>query len=345
MNMPKSILFVLLCLFGLSHAAGWEGLAAIAVVTSAAMLAILYMIGMGFGINELMLTSKEEAYQLIVVIALIGGLIIMQTGGDAVLGVIGEGEGIQQTSLGMTSNMISSLGSVFSNLASAESSVAVEGSKSLACSILAVGHSISGCGGYSMVSPALSSVETTVGVAIAELSSIYKLMDIGIANSFALLLPIGILFRTFKLTRGAGGMIIAVAIALYFVLPISMISLYKIADQYKNSDDGKAYTGALPMIGVQECKAGQTADLSSSEEAMSNNLAGVLIPNIEASNSAKAISVLNQATVAMPFYLFPALIYGIITPAIALLITVASIRAVSSMAGAEVDVSALARVI
>lgn len=345
MDIPKSILFILLCLFGLSHAAGWEGLAAIAVVTSAGMLAILYMIGMGFGINELMLTSKEEAYQLVVVIGLIGGLIIMQTGGDAVLSVIGEGEGIQQTALTLTGNMISSLATVFSNLSDAESRIAVEGSKSLACSILAVGHTISGCGGYSMVSPALSSVETTVGIAIAESSSIYRLMDIGIANSFAILLPIGILFRTFKLTRGAGGMIIAVAIALYFVLPLSMISMIKLADQYKNSDDGKAYAGALPVIGVQECKAGQTSDLSSAEEAMSNNLAGALIPNIEASNSAKAISVLNQAAVATPFYLFPALIYGIIAPAIALLITVASIRAISSLAGAEVDVSALARVI
>jgi hypothetical protein len=323
MKSIHSILLFLIALVTISNAAGWEGTAAIAVVTSAAMLGLIYMIGFGFGINELVLTSKEEAYQLVVVMVLIGGFVLLQTGGDAILSAIGENEGIQQTSVTMTSSMITELSSMFMSLANLETQIAVEGSRSLTCSILSVGYTISGCGGYTMVAPALSGVETTVGLAIAELSSIAKLMEIGINNSFAILLPIGIIFRTFKLTRGAGGLIIAVAISLYFILPLSMITMWKVADQFKNAPEGASYTGTAPSISVSSCVPADSGE----------------------GNSEKSTGILHQLVAAMPFYLFPTFIYGIITPAIALLITVTGIRVISSMAGADVDVSALSRVI
>jgi len=332
-------LLMMLALIPLSHATdmGWMGVAGIAVITSAAMLGIVYMIGFGFSIHELTTLSKDEAYQLAAVIALIGGLTLIQTGGDAILGAFGDGAGIQQSAMTQTSTMTGTLSSIFGSLGDIERRVSLEGSKSLTCSILAVGYTISGCGGYTLISPAIATVEATVGLAIAELSAIGKLMEIGFNNSFTILLPIGIIFRTFKITRGAGGLIIAVAIAFYFVLPLAMISMWKISDTFKDP----AYTGTLPGILISSCDAAQTDDLSG--EDLDNMLFGDL-PSTD-TNPGKAINVLAQLRGVIPFYLFPALIYGIITPAIALLIMVASIRVIAGIAGADVDVSVLSRVI
>ncbi len=337
MNRTLIGILAVLTLTTMSHAAGWQGLAGIAVITSACMLALIYMIGFGFGINELMMTSKEEAYQLVVVMALIGGFVLIETGGDALFGaIIGQGTGMQMMATSMTASKIAVLGGIFGNIADAESRIAKQGTMTLNCNILGVGQVVSGCGGYSMVSPALSGVEATVGLAIAELSSLTRLMGIGMANSFSLLLPIGIIFRTFKLTRGAGGLIIGVAVALYFVLPLSMISMWQIADQFKDT----RYVGTAPYIEVPDCEPAQTSDVSSSEEG--GVAQGMGFPS---SNAGKAMGIFMRVIDAVPFYLFPALIYGIITPAIALLITVASIRVLSALGGAEVDVSVLSRVI
>ena len=57
-------LVLLLLLVPLAFA-GWESLAAVAIVTSAIMLGVLYAVGMGFGVNELQLMAKEELFQLI----------------------------------------------------------------------------------------------------------------------------------------------------------------------------------------------------------------------------------------------------------------------------------------
>ena len=57
------------------------------------------------------------------------------------------------------------------------------------------------------------------------------------------------------------------------------------------------------------------------------------------------MNILDQMIAATPQYIFAPLIYGIITPAIALLGTIASLRALASISGADIDVSALSKVI
>ncbi len=321
--------FFILLLFSQLAFAQWESVAAISVITSAAMLGLLYMIGFGFGIHELILSSKEEAYQLVVVIAMIGGLIIVQTGGDAIFGAMaGYSTTIQDTAKSDADAMITNLASEFGVLATLENDVAYQGSRSLSCTLFTVGHTISGCGGYSMVSPAISGVEATVGLGIAELSSLSRLMMIGKEYSFLLLLPVGIILRTFKITRGAGGLIIALAIALYFVLPLMIITMFGIADQFKNSSAGASYKAGLPSMNVIECVPQDTDDGTG-----------------EGTNPGRAMNILDQMIAATPQYIFAPLIYGIITPAIALLGTIASLRALASISGADIDVSALSKVI
>ncbi len=327
--MKKLLIFLLLVPMAF---AAWQSVAGVAIMISLGIVAAIYMVGKGFGINELQMMGKEEMFQLIAT----GILVVVLVSSDGLLNAIStsdvfsEGQPTMQTNaMAMLDNTIGEMGSILSTIQNNDKNNQVEGSKSSQCSIMGTGYSVSGCGGYSMLASPMSMAGGIVGFSIGELSAVHRLIQISNEYAFSLLLPLGIVLRTIKLTRGAGGLLIALAISLHIMLPAGIIFSEMLAASFAASPESAAYTGGADSIDWDdyECNAGDTMPVLGDKTENEENVIGVF--NIMKSNIRK--------------YMFQAMIRGTLGPVLALLLMAGSIKAISSAAGSEVDVSALSR--
>ncbi len=314
-------------------ASGWEGTAALAIVVSAGFLGAIYAVSMAFSINELQIMAKEELYQLIAT----GVLVVLLVSGNGILDGISSGfsSGGSNLQALAVSNIDSTLGSgpdglqnIYNALTGLDQQIAVEGSKTLSCNIVSIGYTVSACGGYTMLATPLSMGGGILGFAIGEMYSMKRL--IGISTTFAmnLILPMGILLRTFKLSRGAGGFLIAVAVCMYILLPIGILFNQMLVDTFMAIPANQAtYSGGI-TTNVEECDPDN-----------------VVFAGAFGTEGEKAGNVLDSFLADLRRVVFDVLVRGTLGPVLALLMMTAGIRALSSLAGAEVDVSALGRFI
>ncbi|MFH1221830.1 MAG: hypothetical protein V1492_01960 [Candidatus Micrarchaeota archaeon] len=329
------ILLAVILLSSLSFAAGsWMTTAAIAIVAAVVFIAILYAVGMGFGIQELQITAKDEVYQiafLIVMLSVFAGLTV--TVGDT----------LQSDAKAKISTDITMLQAYFTKLTELEK-VSIEGSKTLSCNIMMITVTMSGCGGYSALSPAVTTTETVVSIGIVELNTLKTLLSISDV-ALTIIMPIGIILRTFKITRAAGGLLLAIGAALYLILPLSIVFIDPTADAFaeKNSDynyldEFNSKTGFLsPSFSIGEpqskfagCSPGDTPNSLGSMTGLS-------------SNDDAALGLLNDMAAHIKKPLFLVLVKGTLFSIIYLFIFSTSIKYLSMAAGAEIDASALGR--
>ncbi len=357
--MKLKMLLMVLFLLPLSFAA-WQSLAAVALVASFALLALLFMIGKGFGINELQMMAKEEIYQVIAV----GLLVVILLGADGLLNAIsvdptfkGEEATMQNAALLSISNTQDQLSSYFNGVIALDNKVAQESAKGFNCNIMQVGYSISGCGGFSMLSPPLSMAGSILGFAIGELAAIAKLIEISSTYSLALLLPAGILLRTFKVTRGAGGLLIALGISMHILLPMGILFMDILGNNFLSYGDTDYSVAGIPpdiddpyhdaptvSLTDFECDPSDSGSSFSDIIGWFTNPIGGIEELIQGNNEDKAVAVYLAMRASMKAYLYVALIKATLGPAISLLMFISGLRAMTSLAGAEVDVSALAKV-
>lgn len=326
--MAKLALVFLLALAPAAFAAGgWEGTAAMALAISGGFLGIAYAVGMGFGINELQIMSKEEFYQLIAT----GILVALLVGGnnliDGLSGGLGSGAtNLQDSALAIIhdtlTNPAGGMETIYNDVADMDNQIMKESSKTMSCSIVSIGYTVSACGGYSMLSTPLSMSGSIVGFAIGELYSMKRLISISKDYAMSLLLPIGICLRTFKFTRGAGGFLIATAISMHILIPAGILFNQMLVDTFL-AEAGGGYSGGLGSGSVEECDPTAGIGVYGSDTGAQTTLT-----NFRADIQEVAFSVM---------------IRGTLGPVLALLIMTAGIRALTSLGGAEVDVSALGR--
>jgi len=327
--MKKLLIFLLLVPMAF---AAWQSVAGVAIMISAGIVAAIYVVGKGFGINELQMMGKEEFFQLIAT----GILVVVLVSSDGLLNAISTSDALtngessmQANALSMIDDTITEMAGILSTIQSNDKHNQVEGSKSSQCSIMGTGYGVSGCGGYSMLATPMSMAGGIVGFSIGELGAIHRLIQISNDYAFSLLLPLGIVLRTIKLTRGAGGLLIALGISLHIMLPAGIIFSEMLVASFAASSESAAYTGGADSIDWDdnECNAGDTMPTFGDKTG----------------NEESAINVFNTMRANIRKYMFVAMIRGTLGPVMALLLMAGSIKAISSAAGSEVDVSALSR--
>jgi hypothetical protein len=191
-----------------------------------------------------------------------------------------------------------------------------------------MGYSVSGCGSYSMLATPISMSGGIIGFALGELSAIAKLIYISQSYALQLLLPLGIVLRTVKITRGAGGLLIALGIAMHIMLPIGIIFVEMLGETFLASPDITGYNpNNTPSISIGTCEPSNAVSQFSGRT----------------SNEENVINGYHQMKSAIRGWLFAALIKATLGPVVALLLMVTSIRTLTSVAGSEVDVSAISR--
>jgi hypothetical protein len=320
-------LFVLFLLASFSFAA-WEGVAALAIVTSLTLIALVFAIGYGFGIEILKVTAKDEIYQLIALAI----LIVVLFAGNNILDTIstdptlsGSQANMQTTALLSLNNTLENLSSAYSDVQNVDKDIGIAAAQVLSCQLQGMGYSVSGCGGFSMLASPFSLAGSIMGFALGELSAIYKLIDLSLSYGLTLLLPLGIILRTFRITRGAGGFLIAAGISFHILLPIGILFVDMLGDSFlADPNTPSEYKSTAGLSGINPvCDPGDTGE----------------------GNSNAAYSAYSSLRNAMKSYIFLILVKATLGPVVSILMMVAGIRYLTSLAGAEVDVSALARVI
>ena len=323
-----AFLFGLAILIPVSFA-GWETTAVLALTTSTVLLGLLYMIGFGFGIQELQIMAKEELFQIIatglLIVAILGSnnlvnsistipaFVSTPAGGPAITN-------LQASASLIINQSITEVGNVHSTLSAFDASAAAQASRGFTCNVGGVGYSVTGCGGYSMLNVPLSMAGGISGFALGELAVMRKLIDVAHSFALPLLLPFGIILRSFKLTRGGGGLLIAVAISLHILVPMSVVFSNLLATTFIASPFSEEYRGD-PSATIGQCSPERTGE----------------------SNEENVITAYNMLRADMRRYMTIMLIKATLGPILALLVMATSIRTLSSLMGSEIDISPLAK--
>jgi len=330
----------LLFLFLIPLTFAWQGIAMAAVGISAAMLGIIYMVGMGFGISELQMMAKEELFQLIA----FGIMLTIFVGGNSILDAISTNDAFTQGATGDATTMQEAAESyldktihdiriyIFNKIATWDIQISQEASKASTCNVMNMGYSVSGCGGYTVLASPLALAGNIAGFTIGELSAMKRLLDLTQAYALILLLPIGIILRTVKFTRGAGGLIIALAIALHIMLPAGIIFTEMLVETFIASEQGEGYNVDMWS---------ESADLILKCNAADAGNAG--LGSVGHDNTDKAQETYDNLARTIRSYTVIILLRGIFGPIISLLMVITSIKAITSLAGAEIDVTAISR--
>lgn len=326
----KNILFILL--FVPLIFAGWESTAALTLTISVIIIASLYGIGLGFGLNDVQLLAKEEVFQLVATALLIVGLVAS----NSVINTIstldefkdGTSKTIQESAKKSLSDSITYTGGVLKVISKYDNQASKEASKSSQCSMMGMGYSVSGCGGFTMLATPLSMAGSVSGFAIGEMAAMRKLIEVTEAIALPFLLPLGLLLRTLKFTRGAGGLLIAVAISAHIMLPAGVFFNDSLSATFLADKSSDAYKKPIkdPKLSCDPSDTGVV------EYRIGND-----------SNEIRAVTSYLILKENIRSYIFTLLIQATLGPILSLLLMATSIRAISSLAGADVDVSAISR--
>lgn len=334
----RMLLLLLLVLSPLCFAAPWVLTASAGLMIATMLLGLLLMLGYGFGSQELKMIAQDELYQLVVTVLMLGLVITGSTSIDAIAKALTGSPSLGDAAAAALSEMLEEHHMMLvgnnsnDGLVAFSRAVGYESSKSFYCSLHGVGYSISACGSYRQLMPALGLATQALSFSIAELESLRTLVLFSESYMFAILLPAGIIFRTFRITRGAGAFLIAFSVSLYLVLPFTVLGMKEVVDSY----NGATISG-LPASGS---KGFSDSKYVCDEEETGSDAFFNLRPVY---NYKKAFKLFQKAKGNLAGYLYAFLIKGTLTTGVSIFAFITGIRWLSRIAGTEVDVSALMR--
>ncbi len=330
----RKLVLVLLLIFSLSFAT-WHTYAVAAIFISLGLLAVILMVGIGFDIREMQILAKDEFYQLLI-LAL---LMLVLFGTDGILNALASNaafargqDTLQDAAVASLNDTLAGLSDYLANdIADADLEIMKQSSQVSACYVIGGGYSVTACGGYSMLSTPLAMAGSLMGYAIAEGAAIKKLILISQEFAFILILPLGIILRTFRFTRGAGGFLIALAISMYILIPGGIVFADMLHEEFE----------------YQVTASDAPAHLSESEIYLEAT-AGIDVIECDAANpwggaEEDAVTTYNRMRLELKKYIYIMLVKATIGPVIAILLFISGLRALTALFGAPVDVSILGR--
>lgn len=315
-----AIVFFAFIACGVSFAADaqWQSAAGTALVASLFIIGLLYAVSIAFSLHDLKFLATEEFYQLIATVLMVAFLFSAETATNEIFSSIAPN--LQDAGIARINASLEAHVAIFNKVKGYMVSLVPESTKSMYCGLNGAGFSISPCGSFSaLIQPVTMSLQL-LSLAITELTSLKVLAWFGKAYAFTMLLPIGILLRTLRFTRGAGALFIGLAVALYLFLPISVIFMDEITSP---APDPNTVSMPEPSCDVNRFSDEWGFDYSNADEAKDEF--NTLLNNVDSLA-----------------YLF--LIRGTIVTIACIVAFFTSFKWISKLAGAEVDVSALMRI-
>jgi len=360
MRLKNIVLMVLLCGVAFASAPEWTGVALTGLFASLSIIGIIYMLAIGFSLNDLRFLANEEFYQLIVTALMIAFLFGAEAGLNNIFSSIAPN--LQDAGISTIDNSISGQVGAFGTIKAFAVDLVPQSTKSMYCGLNGAGFSVAPCGSFSALIPPITLSLQALGLSIAELSSLRTLASFGKQYAFTMLLPIGILFRTLRFTRGAGALFIGLAVSLYLFLPLTLIFMDEMTaldmpdtshldlpepDCNVTAFAKESYNpldlGSMVWSGISS--GIDTAELDT--EAVYQDIlgtAGIGSSGFDYTNAARAVGYLDVMIARTPGFLYLFLVRGTLLTAVSLMALFTTFKYVSKLAGAEVDISALMRI-
>ncbi len=321
-------LFILLLLANTSFSS-WQTNVALSVFASFLVLILIYAVAFGFEIDSLKVTTKEEMIQLIFTIviafALVGAGTYLDDFGESISELYGNNGKLQDYSLNLVDNIMDDLAESYSYINEFGQYAMSQSSRTYICVLFSTSFFVSACNSYALVSQSFSIGMQAIAVCFAELQALYMLLSIGENFAFSVFLPFGLFLRTFKFSRGAGAFFIAIGVAFYFFLPLSVVFMEELNQEYEMLSSYPSKPGEITLNKCNEQSTG-----ASSEIYMDN-------PN----NVKDAVEEIFSSN--LEYYIYLIFIRTNLMLFISLFVMVSSIRWLGGAFGAEIDISAIAR--
>lgn len=192
-----------------------------------------------------------------------------------------------------------------------------EASKSIFCNFLGVGFTLVNCSPLNAFRGSLTSAAFTTSVALADTYAQQYILSLARTYAFTFLIPLGLFLRCFKVSRQAGGALIAIGFGFYTVYPTVILATDALLH------------GSPPGVSNVPAPAECHPEEPNVDESLGqfNAYAGQ-ITNFE--------MVRNLAYFVLVRVLFMSILN--------LIITLGFIRAFAHIIGSDIDVSGLARI-
>lgn len=312
----------------------------IAVLLVGIMISIGGMLlGMGYALNDKKLKDigKSELMQSVINGALVGGFVVLFAGGGMIGMLINSVVLTNGTTMTCSGFMAGNTAICFAYdylvgqgqyeyLGAAHSSVL----SSVTVTITGLVAAYAALGFFkTFLSPLLSQIQSTVqvlGAAAVSVAVQASVLAVAAAGAMTLLLPLGLILRTFYPVRKLGGFLIALTIGLYLVLPLSYVMNATLLSYYASAEAGNG--GAQLVFDFNNVEGSLLAYTGASTENSSI---------ISALRSAG--SVVSKQLSDLVNYLFSIMSYFILAafvlPVFSLMLTGISVRELSAVLGSD----------
>ncbi|MFA5106481.1 MAG: hypothetical protein WC506_06000 [Candidatus Micrarchaeia archaeon] len=206
---------------------GWMGIAVLALMISVFTVALAYIAGEGLSMPSLKAWSKTELYEL-----LLSAMIIGSTGaGLAFLAIVSYGitgsPSIFAPGELYLSQMTSTSTSIYASLLQHEAIIGILSTSGISIYapeviISLASFSMVPSAGLSVVSDALITIIDAIGISIVAFIGQKVILQFFKDTMLNFFMPAGIALRAFPISRRLGSSLIALALACYFVYPLSL---------------------------------------------------------------------------------------------------------------------------
>jgi len=317
----------LLLAAGSLHAAGpaldyfW-----LALLIPTFIVAIAYMASYAFGAPSLRAILQDELVQILATGAVALTLFGTQAAVDQYVvatlqasGAAGSDiNGVMDAAAAKIGDLAAGTNGVLQNMQDVSMELGKQASKGVFCNFMGVGFSLSNCSPFNAYRGSLTASAFTTTVALSDTYAQSYILSLARNFGFTVIIPLGLLLRCFKASRGAGGALIAIGFGFYTVYPAVILATDNLLH------DGPA-PGAptLPIVG--KCDPMETS--------VSKSLS-------EFTDYGSQLTDYGNAKALAYFVLVRVLFLSILN----LIVTLGFIRAFAHMIGSEIDVSALARI-
>jgi len=291
-------------------------------------VSIAYMASYAFNVPHLRAVLQDELLQIVatgaIALTLIGtqGVVdqyvvaaVQGTGEESIININGA--------LDAASSTLSDLGAktiaLQDNMLDASVWLGGQASKSIFCNFMGVGFTLPNCGQYNAYRGGLTSAMFTTTAALADTYAQQYILALARNYAFTIIIPLGLLLRCFKMSRAAGGALIAIGFGFYTVFPVVILATENLLHDPAISQDPPA----IPFSPA--CDPYETNMLSAR--------AGF-------SEYGDSLLSFDLVTGISYFVLVRVLFMSILN----LIITLGFIRAFAHIIGSDIDVSGLARI-
>lgn len=254
-------------------------------------------------------------------------------------------------------NRVALLGEQMQRAIEFNSKIGAVSSVSAFCNLMGTGLTVAGCSGYGVMRGPVGQLVMASGIGLMELRVQQILLALAENYALALLLPLGLLLRCLHFTRKAGGTLIAIALALYVVLPPSILlsqalvdgfvggygTLAQLERGYPNLNfDYNALSAGMRGSAVMECDPSEP-----DEQNFINKVNGLQaskdIDGNPASTASDKINTLEAGSSVSERVIFLVLVRTLLMDALVLTMLIMAVRVLGKLLGTEIEVSAIAR--